>query len=91
MAPNPECVHGAGVPRAWHRPLHPTLPVFGEPFEVPFDFPLFQAAASVVMEAGVEDDTAMRVTGLACFLLTALLLFSLGRHGVRQQRAAPFR
>jgi hypothetical protein len=60
--------------------LHPTLPVFGEPFEVPFEFPLFQAAASVVMDAGVEDDMAMRVTGLACFLLTALLLFGLVRH-----------
>lgn len=60
--------------------LHPKLPVFGEPFEVPFEFPLFQAAASVVMDAGVEDDTAMRVTGLACFLLTALLLYGLVRH-----------
>ena len=60
--------------------LHPALPVFGEPFEVPFEFPLFQAAAPVVMDAGVEDDMAMRVTGLACFLLTALLLFGLVRH-----------
>ena len=60
--------------------LHPKLPVFGEPFEVPFEFPLFQAAASVVMDAGVEDDTAMRITGLASFVLTALLLFGLVRH-----------
>lgn len=60
--------------------LHPKLPVFGEPFEVPFEFPLLQAAASVVMDAGVEEDMAMRVTGLACFLLTALLLFGLVRH-----------
>ena len=60
--------------------LHPALPVFGEPFQVPFEFPLFQAAASVVMDAGVEEDMAMRVTGLACFLLTALLLFGLVRH-----------
>ncbi len=28
--------------------LHPKLPVLGEPFEVPFEFPLFQAAASLV-------------------------------------------
>ena len=60
--------------------FHPKLPVFGEPFEVPFEFPLFQAAASVVMDAGVEDDMAMRVTGLACFVLTALLLYGLVRH-----------
>lgn len=60
--------------------LHPKLPVFGDPFEVPFEFPLFQAAASIVMDAGAADDFAMRLTGLACFLLTALLLYGLVRH-----------
>jgi len=60
--------------------LHPKLPVLGEPFEVPFEFPLFQAAASVVMDAGVDDDVAMRLTGLVCFLLTATLLYGLVRH-----------
>ena len=60
--------------------LHPKLPVLGEPFEVPFEFPLFQAAASVVMEAGAADDLAMRLTGLACFVVTALLLYGLVRH-----------
>jgi hypothetical protein len=60
--------------------LHPKLPVLGEPFEAPFEFPLFQAAASVVMDAGVDDDPAMRLTGLACFLLTAVLLYGLVRH-----------
>ena len=60
--------------------LHPKLPVLGEPFEVPFEFPLFQAAASVVMEAGAADDLAMRLTGLACFVMTALLLYGLVRH-----------
>ena len=60
--------------------LHPKLPVLGEPFEVPFEFPLFQAAASVVMDAGVDDDVAMRLTGLVCFLLTASLLYGLVRH-----------
>ena len=59
--------------------IHPKLPVLGEPFEVPFEFPLFQAAASLVMDAGVRDDVAMRVTGLVCFLLTALLLYGLVR------------
>jgi Dolichyl-phosphate-mannose-protein mannosyltransferase len=60
--------------------LHPKLPVLGEPFEVPFEFPLFQATASVAMDVGFDDDTAMRLTGLACFLLTATLLYGLVRH-----------
>ena len=60
--------------------LHPKTPVLGEPFEVPFEFPLFQAAASLVMDAGIRDDVAMRLTGLACFVLTALLLYGLVRH-----------
>ena len=30
--------------------MHPKMPVLGEPFEVPFEFPLFQAAASLVMD-----------------------------------------
>lgn len=60
--------------------LHPKLPVFGDPFEVPFEFPLLQAAASLLMDAGIEDDLAMRLTGLACFLATALLLYGLVRH-----------
>ena len=60
--------------------LHPKVPVFGEPFELPFEFPLFQAAAAAVMEAGVGDDLAMRWTALACFVLTALLVYGLVRH-----------
>ena len=59
--------------------IHPKLPVLGEPFEAPFEFPLFQAAASVVMDTGIRDDVAMRTTGLLCFLLTALLLYGLVR------------
>ena len=60
--------------------LNPKLPVLGEPFEVPFEFPLFQAAASIVMDTGVPDDVAMRLTGLVCFIVTALLLYGLVRH-----------
>ena len=59
--------------------LHPKLPVFGEPFEAPFEFPLFQALATVPMAAGVAEDTALRLTCLACFVLTALLLWGLVR------------
>lgn len=60
--------------------LHPKLPIFGAPFEVPFEFPLFQALAAGVMSWGLAPDTAMRVTALAFFLLSALLLWSLVRH-----------
>src|SRR3990172_12922435 len=48
--------------------LHPKMPVLGAPFEVPFEFPLFQAGASLVMDAGVRPDVALRLSGLACFL-----------------------
>ena len=60
--------------------LHPKLPVLGEPFEVPFEFPLFQAGASLLMEVGLGDDVAMRIAGVLCFLGTALLLYGLVRH-----------
>jgi hypothetical protein len=59
--------------------LHPRVPVLGEPFEIPFELPLYQAAASLVMKLGVAEDKALRVTTLACFVLTALLLFGLVR------------
>src|SRR5688500_10269558 len=42
--------------------FHPRVPVLGEPFEIPFEFPLYQAIASLVMDLGVADDTAMRMT-----------------------------
>jgi hypothetical protein len=59
--------------------LHPKLPVLGEPFEVPFEFPLFQAIASILMDLGTPPDMAMRLIGLTFFLLTALLLYGLVR------------
>jgi hypothetical protein len=54
--------------------FHPKIPVFGPPYDVPFEFPLYQAIAALVMNAGVEPDLAMRVTGLATFLLAMLLI-----------------
>ena len=59
--------------------LHPKLPVLGPPWEVPFEFPLFQAAAAMVMDVGVPEDPAMRLTGFASFLLAAVLLWLLVR------------
>ena len=57
--------------------LYPKLPILGAPWEVPFEFPLFQAAAAVVMDVGVPEDTALRLTGLASFILAAGLLWLL--------------
>lgn len=54
--------------------FHPKIPVFGPPWDVPFEFPLFQALGALVMNGGVEPDVAMRVTGLASFLATMLVL-----------------
>ena len=60
--------------------LHPKLPVLGGPFEAPFEFPLFQAAAAVPMELGLAEDTSLRLTSLVSFLATALLLWGLVRY-----------
>lgn len=68
--------------------LHPQLPVLGEPWEVPFEFPLFQALASVTMSFGLDPDPALRVTGLATFLLTSLLVWGLVRFVTRKRVAA---
>jgi 4-amino-4-deoxy-L-arabinose transferase-like glycosyltransferase len=59
--------------------LHPTLPTLGPPFGVPFEFPLFQALASLLMDAGIRADPALRITGLACFLATAACLYLIAR------------
>jgi len=59
--------------------LHPRVPVFGPRSEVPYEFPLFQAIATIPMNFGIDADAAMRGTALACFLLTAVLLYGLLR------------
>jgi Dolichyl-phosphate-mannose-protein mannosyltransferase len=60
--------------------LHPKIPVFGEPFEAPFEFPLYQALATLPMELGMREDTALRLTCFVCFVLTALFLWGLVRY-----------
>lgn len=59
--------------------LHPKLPIFGRPFEVPQEFPLVQAIAAIVMDLGVSADLAMRATHLGLFFLSAALLYGLMR------------
>ena len=60
--------------------LHPQVPVLGEPFEIPFEFPLFQAGASLLMDLGVSETVSVRLLCFLCFLATALLLYGLLRH-----------
>ena len=60
--------------------LNPQLPVLGRPWQVPFEFPLFQAMAAVVMNLGVAADLALRASGLVCFMATAFALWGLVRH-----------
>jgi hypothetical protein len=67
--------------------LHPELPVFGPPFFHPQEFPLFQAIAALGRDAGIATDLAMRLTALAFFFATALMLFGLVRR-VAGSRAA---
>ena len=57
--------------------FHSKLPVLGPPWELPFEFPIFQAIASLVMDAGVATDPAMRMTGLFFFLLTTVAVWRL--------------
>ena len=59
--------------------FHAKLPVFGPPFEVPFEFPLFQAIDAVLIMAGLPADFASRLLGLATFLLAGWLLWLLAR------------
>lgn len=67
--------------------LHPSLPIFGPPWAVPMEFPLFQAAAAVLARAGLSTAVAGRLTGLLCFELTGLLLYLLVRR-IASARAA---
>ena len=65
-------------------------PVFGPPWRVPFEFPLFQATAALLVRVGVTNiDVACRITNLFFFYLSALLLYVVSRmHGMSPGAAA---
>jgi hypothetical protein len=72
--------------------LHPKLPLFGPPWECPFEYPVFQLVA-----AGVDSiapwknlDISIRLTSLAFFYLTAVALYLLTRLLFRKGEAALF-
>jgi hypothetical protein len=58
--------------------LRPQVPVFGPPFALPLEFPLFQAAASLLIRAGLGPDPADRSTALLCFLFALAAVYRLG-------------
>lgn len=59
--------------------LRPPLPILGPPGSIPQELPVFQAAGALVMRLGVPADAAMRLVGLATFLIAAWLLYLLAR------------
>lgn len=59
--------------------LHTPLPVLGPPWEVPFEFPVFQAIGALVMGAGIAPDTALRLTSLLMFVVVITLVFAIVR------------
>jgi hypothetical protein len=60
--------------------LHAQLPVYGPPWEVPFEFPLFQAVAALVARATRLDvDPACRLTNLLFFYASAGVLYLICR------------
>lgn len=55
--------------------LQTPLPVLGPPWVVPYEFPLFQGFAAVVMELGVRPEIALRATSLAFFVVASVLVW----------------
>jgi hypothetical protein len=59
--------------------LRPPLPILGPSGIIPLEFPLFQAAGALLMDAGLGPDLAMRLAGLAAFVGTAIAVFAFAR------------
>ena len=53
-------------------------PLFGPPWQIPIEFPLFQATAAIIFRTGLGNlDFACRLTALLYFYLSALILYLL--------------
>jgi hypothetical protein len=53
-------------------------PLFGPPWQIPIEFPLFQATAAIIFKAGLGSlDFACRLTALLFFYISALFLHRL--------------
>jgi Dolichyl-phosphate-mannose-protein mannosyltransferase len=54
--------------------LNPRVPVFGRPWVLIYEFPLFQAIAALFMRLGPSAETSGRWLSLVCFFVSAVLL-----------------
>jgi hypothetical protein len=72
--------------------LHPKLPLFGPPWECPFEYPVFQLVAAAVDSIAPWNnlDVSIRLTNLAFFYLTAVALYLLTRLIFRKGEVALF-
>jgi hypothetical protein len=72
--------------------LHPKLPLFGPPWECPFEYPVFQIAAAAVDSIAPWNnlDTSIRITALIFYYLTAATLFLLAKRIFKDLKAALF-
>jgi hypothetical protein len=73
-------------------PLHPRLPLFGPPWECPFEYPVFQMIAAAVdyVAPWTNLDVSIRVTNLLFFYLTAAALAILTSLFFAESRAGLF-
>jgi hypothetical protein len=72
--------------------LHPKLPLFGPPWECPFEYPVFQLVATAVdtIAPWKNLDVSIRLTNLAFFYLTAVAIYLLTRLLFRKAEVALF-
>ena len=60
--------------------IHYQTPLFGPPWQIPIEFPLFQATAAIIYKAGLGSlDFVCRLTALLFFYLSAVFLYLLCR------------
>lgn len=60
--------------------MRPGMPVLGQPWQVPFEFPLFQQSAALVMKIfSLDIDFANRSTSLIWFSLCVPLIYHISR------------
>lgn len=80
-------IRAHGIP--W---LHPKLPLFGPPWECPFEYPVFQIAAAALdsIAPWKNLDVSIRLTNLAFFYFTAVALYLLTRILCREKNVALF-
>ena len=64
----------------WGTILRPGMPVLGQPWQVPFEFPLFQQSAALIMKIfSLDIDFANRSTSLTWFSLCVLMIYHISR------------